>query len=139
VPRSIAIGLIAALAGASACADGPAAQCQVCTEEFRVFTLAVLDDAAQPVPDGNLTVTNLRSGRTLVSGWLGQVAPGFYIIVDDGMLREFSSQGDAVRVEGRTQAGSFTADFVFAPDACRCHMQRIAGPDTVMIGEPPPH
>jgi hypothetical protein len=120
----------------AACADDPASQC-VCTEEFRVFSVAVLDDASQPVSDAQLTVTNLRTGRDLTSGWLGQLVPGSYVIADDGMLDEFSSDGDPVRVTGQAAAGSFTTVFVFAPDACRCHLQRVAGPDTVVIGEPP--
>jgi len=120
----------------AACVDDPASQC-VCTEEFRVFSVAVLDDASQPVPDAQLTITNLRTGRVLTSGWLGQLAPGSYVVADDGMLDEFSGEGDMVRVEGQASAGSFTADFVFAPDACGCHLQRVAGPDTVVIGEPP--
>jgi hypothetical protein len=126
-----------ALAAAAACTDSPSSQC-ACTEEFRVFTLAVLDDASQPVEDGDLTVTNLRTGRRLESGWLGLPAPGHYPVVDDAMLDEFSPAGDPVRVDGSTRAGSFTVSYVFAPDACGCHVQRIAGPDTVVVGEPPP-
>jgi hypothetical protein len=135
--RRIAIPAVLALAGLAGCTDGPSSGC-ACTEEFRVFTLAVLDDAAQPVPDADLTITNLRTGRTLQSGWLGDLVPGHYAIVDDAMLDEFSGAGDPVRVRGQSPAGSFTAEFVFGPDDCRCHLQRIAGPDTVMVGEPPP-
>jgi hypothetical protein len=121
----------------AACGDDPASQC-ACTEEFRIFSVAVLDDASQPVSDAALTVTNLRTGRALTSGWLGQLVPGSYVIADDGMLEEFSDAGDRVRVEGQASAGSFTVEFTFAPDACRCHLQRVSGPDTVVIGEPPP-
>jgi hypothetical protein len=121
----------------AACGDDPAGQC-ACTEEFRVFSVAVVDDASQPVSDAQLTVTNLRTGHVLMSGWLGQLVPGSYVIADDAMVDEFSAEGDVVRVEGQAPAGSFTADFTFAPDACGCHLQRVAGPDTVVIGEPPP-
>jgi len=127
-----------AVAPSSGC-DEPLRAC-ACTEEFRVYTVTVLDDAMQPATGVTLTRTNLRTGRVLEPGWLGLLAPGVYEVVDDGLLDEFSSDGDIVRVTGVQVGASFTADFVFAtPDPCRCHVVRIAGPDTVVIGEPPPH
>jgi hypothetical protein len=127
----------AVLGAPAACGDDPAGRC-VCTEEFRIFSVAVIDDASQPVPDAQLTATNRRTGRTLTSGWLGQLVPGSYVIADDGMLSEFSGDGDTVRVVGTKGGASFTADFVFAPDACGCHLQKVAGPETVVLGEAPP-
>jgi hypothetical protein len=110
-----------------------------CTEEFRYFTVTVLDDARQPVDDVTLTRTNLRTGRMLEPGWLGLLVPGTYLVTDDSDLDEFSSNGDVVRVVGTGPAGSFSADFVFrVPEPCRCHVEFVTGPDTVVIGEPPP-
>jgi hypothetical protein len=140
MPRftNAALLLTAAVLGAlTACGDDPAGQC-ICTEEFRVFTVAVIDDASQPLADAELTVTNLRTGRQLTSGWLGLLAPGNYVVADDGMVDEFSAEGDSVRVVGMKDGTSFSADFIFARDACGCHLQRIAGPDTIVAGEPPP-
>jgi hypothetical protein len=128
----------AALALAGCAVETPAGQCGACTREFRVFTVLVLDDASQPVTDADLTVTNRRTGRRLQSGWLGLLAPGYYTVADDAMLSEFSAAGDSVRVVGTSPAGSFSADFLFQPDACACHLQRVAGPDTIVVGEPPP-
>jgi hypothetical protein len=124
----------AALAG---CDDEPTGGC-ACTEEFRTFTVTVLDDAMQPAQGVTLTRTNLRTGRVLEPGWLGLLVPGTYLVTDDGDRDEFSSAGDTVRVTGTQPGASFTADFVFAvPDPCRCHVVRLAGPDTVTIGEQP--
>jgi hypothetical protein len=137
LPVAIVVLALAIPGAMPSCDDGINGPC-ACTEEFRIFSLAVLDDASQPVANADLTVTNLRSGQRLVSGWLGQLAPGQYVIADDAMLDQFSPDGDPVRVQGQSPAGSFTADYVFAPDACGCHLQRVAGPDTVVVGEPPP-
>lgn len=130
-----ALGLVTVLG----CADTTGSRC-ACTEEFRTFTVTVRDDALQPVDNATLTRTNLRTGRVLEPGWLGLLTPGTYLVADDGLLAEFSSAGDTVRVVF-TQAGTVgaTADFVFAvPDPCRCHVELRAGPETVIIGEPPP-
>ncbi len=131
------LALAVAVAPSPGC-DDPLRAC-ACTEEFRVYTVTVLDDASQPQNGVALTRTNLRTGRVLEPGWLGLLAPGVYDVADDGLRDELSSGGDVVRVTGTVGGASFTADFVFAtPEPCRCHVVRIAGPDTVTIGEPPP-
>ena len=56
--------------GCSTATDGTCA----CTEEFRTFTLTVLDDAMQPAANVTLTRTNLRTGRVVEPGWLGLVS-----------------------------------------------------------------
>ncbi len=121
-------------AGCSSAVDGTCS----CTEEFRYFTVKVLDDASQPAQHVAFTRTNLRTGKTLEPGWIGLLVSGTYLVADDGQVKEFSTNGDTLRVTGTQGGAIFTADFVFAADACGCHLQRVAGPDTVIIGEPPP-
>lgn len=131
--------VLLAAAPVPACDDPASAGPCACTEEFRSYTVTVLDDAMQPMNGVALTRTNLRTGRVLEPGWLGLLAPGVYVVTDDGLRDEFSSDGDVVRVTGSQGGASFTADFVFAvPEPCRCHVVRLAGPDTVVIGDPPP-
>jgi hypothetical protein len=86
-----------------------------------------------------LVRTNLRTGKVLEPGWLGLLVAGTYLVADDGLVDEFSSAGDTVRVVGTQGGVSFTADFVFAaPAPCRCHVELLSGPGTVIIGEQPP-
>jgi hypothetical protein len=130
----VALGLVTALA----CTDTTVSRC-VCTDEFRYFTITALDDALQPVQNVTLVRTNLRTGKVLEPGWVGLLPPGTYLVADDGMRDEFSSAGDILRVVGSQPGASFTVDFVFAtPAPCRCHLELRSGPDTVVIGEPPP-
>ena len=131
--KALAVTVVLTLA---ACND-PAGSC-ACTEEFRYFTVTVLDDATQPATNVALTRTNLRTGKVLEPGWLGDLVPGVYLVADDGLVSEFSTGGDTLRVTGVQGGATFTADYVFAVDACRCHLQRVSGPDTVIIGESPP-
>lgn len=126
----------AAVAGLSvACDDdSPAASCSGCTEEFRSFTLTVLDAAGSPVADVTLVRVNLRTGKTLEPTWLGLLEPGVYPVADDGLLDEFSVAGDRLRVTGTKGAETFVEEFVFGTDACRCHVLRVSGRDTVTFG-----
>ncbi len=128
-------GLLALGLATSVTCNGPTTSSCVCTEEFRTFAVTVLDDALQPANNVTLTRTNLRTGKVLEPGWLGLLTPGTYLVADDGLLEEFSSAGDTLRVVGTDEGASFTADFVFAvPAPCRCHVELRAGPDTVVIG-----
>ncbi len=125
-----------ALAGlaTSACSD-QASQC-ACTEEFRTYLVAVVDEAGDPATDVQLTRTNLRTDEVLEPTWLGQPVPGTYLVADDGLVDAFSSEGDSVRVQGQQRAASFTTFFEFAVDEpCRCHVEKLSGPDSVVIRE----
>lgn len=138
-PRAVvlAIGLAVAAAAGPACTDSPG-PC-ICTEEYRLFTVTVLDDAGRAVPDAAITRTNLRTGEVLEPLWLGMLVPGSYVVAEDGFLSRFSEDGDPLRVVGQSSAGDFDVTYTFAtPGPCRCHVVRLAGPDTVVIGEPPP-
>jgi hypothetical protein len=126
-------GVFLAVLGTSACEDLES-QC-ACTLEFRTYTATVVDDTGSLVPDVIVTRTNLRTGATLEPTWLGMLQPGVYLLADDGLRDAFSSNGDTLRVTGAKGNDTFSADFVFAvPDPCRCHVQKLAGPDTVVIG-----
>jgi len=137
--RSALTAIAAALfaTGAGGCDD--AAETCACTEEFRAYLVTVLDDAMQPANGVTLTRTNLRTGSVLEPTWLGMPAPGVYVVADDGLAGEFSSTGDVVRVVFAQGGSAHTEDFEFAvPAPCFCHVEKLAGPDTVVMGEPLP-
>jgi hypothetical protein len=115
-----------------ACYD-PQSPC-ACTEEFRTYTVSVVDDGGDLVADVAITRVHVRTGSVLDPGWLGMLQPGVYVVADDAMLEVFSSRGDTVRVTGTKDSVQFVADFVFVvPDPCRCHVVKRAGPDSVVI------
>jgi hypothetical protein len=133
--RSFALGgaLMLVLIGAQATSCSTGFEDCVCTEEFRVYGLTVVDDDGAPVNDASLEVVNLRTDRQLVSTFLGLPTSGTYWIVDDSMLDEFTVDGDSVEVTGTNDGLSFRTGFRFAVDECGCHVQKLAGPDTVTI------
>jgi hypothetical protein len=118
--------------GVVACYD-PQSPC-ACTEEYRSYTISVVDNNGDLVSDVNITRVHLRTGTVLDPGWLGMLQPGVYLVADDGMIDVFSSAGDTVRVTGTKDGAQFVADFVFAvPDPCRCHVEKQSGPDSAVI------
>jgi hypothetical protein len=122
--------------GSAACED-PVSGC-ACTEEYRAYSVTVIDGTGNPVPDLTVTRTNLRTGKVLQPGWLGLLIPGVYLVADDGMLNAFSSEGDTLRITGSRVGTRIVADFVFAvPAPCRCHVELLAGADTVFVRDLP--
>lgn len=124
--------LVVAATVVTACYD-PQSPC-ACTEEFRTYTVSVVDRTGALVPGITITRLHVRTGVVLVPGWLGMLEPGVYVVADDAMLDAFSSRGDTVRVSGMKDGTVFSVDFVCAvPEPCRCHVELRSGPDTVII------
>ena len=136
-PAILALAAVFLAAGGTSC-DDATGSC-ACTEEFRAYLVTVLDDAMQPANGVALTRVNLRTDRVLEPTWLGMPTPGAYVVADDGLIDEFSGEGDIVRVTFAQGGSSFTTDFKFAvPAPCFCHVEKVFGPDTVVMGEPLP-
>ncbi len=107
----------------------------VCTEEFRLFTVRIVDRRGSPVSDASLTRTLVRTGQVIEPGFLGLLDAGVYLVADDGMKDIFTDAGDTVRVTVARNGETVVADFVFAvPEPCRCHVEQRAGPSTIVIG-----
>ena len=113
--------------------DPPTGNDCACTEEFRTFTLTVVDEFIVPVSDVTLTEIIVRTGEHI--GFLNpEVAPGVYKILDDSFKDRISQSGDRIRVNGsKSGVGVFQTDFVFDTGLCRCHVNKVSGPDTAVI------
>ena len=126
--------MAASLAGACGnLGDPPAGNDCACTEEFRTFTLTVVDELIVPVSDVTLTEILVRTGEHI--GFSDpEVAQGVYKILDDSFKDRISQSGDRIRMTGsKSGVGVFLTDFVFETDPCRCHINKVSGPDTAII------
>jgi hypothetical protein len=127
VPALLALLLLA-------CSDGEMpGPWAVCTEEFRSWVVTVVDDALTPVAGLEVDVTRASTGEPLPYGE-PMLQPGSYRIMDDGMSDELEIDGETILVEGAGQGISFEAEYVFGTDAQRCHVEKVSGPDTVVVG-----
>ena len=122
---------VSGLSLVSGCDMLPGQTC-ACTADFRFFILNVVDQTSQPVTGVTITVTLVRTGQVLPviqdSGM-----PGVYFALDDSFVQLFSTAADSVRVSGQKGASSFAADFVFDTDTCRCHLNKVSGPETATL------
>lgn len=135
VPRgllpALLLGLLAA-AGPVACgSDEPGGpNLCACTEEFRSFTVKLVDADGAPLRDVIFDVTILRTGeRVNVVEWV----PGVYTVFDDSFTSRILPN-EVVRVKAMKESSVEVRDFVFTVDEpCRCHVQQVSGPDVIVL------
>ncbi|MDP2471043.1 MAG: hypothetical protein Q8W46_09260 [Candidatus Palauibacterales bacterium] len=123
--------LLLAAATASCDGNGPSLPC-ACTEEFRFFHLTVVDGNGAPADGVEVSVVRGSTGERLEYGQPSGLAPGDYLVMDDSYSDRIGAD-EAFAVSGVRGAESFTTEFRFGTDACRCHVTLLAGPERVTL------
>ena len=133
VRRGSGVGILGlALVTAAGCDDDPLLNGCFCTEEFRAVSVTVVDTAGSPVDSMSVVVTRPRDGFTFTPDQELAFDPGTYVIMDDGDKTALTISGETVRVVATKGGASVNADYVFATDDCRCHIEKVSGPDTLV-------
>lgn len=129
--RALAAALLVLAAVLVAC-DGnePQPPC-ACTEEFRSYHLTVVDGAGEPADGVDVRVVRVLTGERLDFGSPAGT-PGVYVIMDDSFTDRIAAD-ESFQVGGVRRETSFTTEFRFGTDECRCHVLRLAGPDSVTL------
>ena len=131
VRAAVLIGTVLSLA---ACSDD---ECETvaCTMEFRTFSVAVVNEAGEPVTGLEPVVTMMRTGEELDFSDMGPGDPesGVYLVMTDGNGSLIQQDEEPVRLTATTGQLSVTGDFVFGMTMCRCHVEQLSGPDTLVM------
>ena len=129
--RALAAALLVLAAVLVAC-DGnePQTPC-ACTEEFRSYHLTVVDGAGERADGVDVRVVRVLTGERLDFGSPAGT-PGVYVIMDDSFTDRIAAD-ESFQVGGVRGETSFTTEFRFGTDECRCHVLRLAGPDSVTL------
>ena len=109
------------------------ASCGACTDEFRSYTVRVVNSSGDPVEGLTANVRNERTGRSLTrdstSGDAG--AGGIYALISDSEIDLVSEDGDLISFRAFGSGLVAEAFFVIGTTNCRCHVLKISGPDTI--------
>lgn len=108
----------------------------VCTQQFVTIPLEVLEPSGEPADSVDITVVSKEDGDTLEICADESISPchgvnGTYIIMHDGFHGEISEDREDVVVTGTKGALYFKEDFAFRSGVC--HVEKVAGPDTVSL------
>ena len=101
-----------------------------CTEEFRSWSVVVVDTAGNPVDGLTVQVVRTSTGEQLPYGGAAFSA-GSYRIMDDGMAAAIRIEGETIEAGTSGGGATFDAAWEFGADAWRCHVEKLSGPDTV--------
>ena len=127
--HAAAVGLLSvALAGCSSTPSGP----YLCTDIYAYLTAIAVDTAGQPVSGLTIRDSVPRTGAAWDETQQPVLGAGSVVIFSDGDQQRVSrTRTEPVTVSGHGTAGSFSASYVF--DATGCHVEKVSGPDSVVV------
>src|SRR5699024_50843 len=111
---------------------------EVCTQEFITYPIAVLGADGEPADSVQIQVTNKETGQidNICSEEQNVCAGGNngrYTIMHDGFHGKISTEGEDILVSGEKGQLQFQAKYTFRSG--ECHLQKLAGPDTVSLSK----
>lgn len=107
----------------------------ICTQEFRMYSLTILDSEDAPIDSVKITVRDKLSNKIYdLSDYNYDFLPkGEYIIFHDGFKNDLSTITQLIVVKLEVDSLIEQTDFGFNTDECKCHVQKVFGPDTIWI------
>jgi hypothetical protein len=110
----------------------------VCTMEYREYSVYIVNGNHEPIDSLVTWVTDKNSQtvyRTDSSSILNSyLTHGQYIVLTDGEMKYFTSVPEMVIFHALNRKYNITESFTFAAgDECRCHIQKIFGPDSIIV------
>jgi hypothetical protein len=106
----------------------------VCTEEFRTYFVTVVDSLGNPVDSLATTVVNDRGKEYYFGAFQPPpFLPGAYYVMTDGYQNDFGTSPGKIFFRGIKNNLEVTGEYLFNTDDCRCHVYKVAGPDTLLL------
>jgi hypothetical protein len=107
---------------------------QVCTAIFTIIGIHFTDKTGQPIGVQNFSAINQRTHLKLVpSNTLNSpTALGYYLVADDSMKDQLSTDGDDVVISATDPTTNQTKTVTFKlTGGCNCHVGKLSGVETV--------
>jgi len=128
---------IVLIALGSACgklSDHPGCKTQICTQIFATIGINFTDNTGKPIGVIDFNAMNQRTHlkllRTIPQNEMLMI--GYYVVADDGMKSQLSTEGDDILITATNPATHQTKTVTLkVSGGCNCHVAKISGPDTV--------
>lgn len=105
----------------------------ICTQEFRFSTVFIADNNLNGI-DSLLTESkNKLSGEKYQLYQDDFWGKGNYIVMDDSYTIKFSQVPTQVVFSAKKSGIDIEADYFFNTDECKCHINKVSGPDTIIV------
>ena len=103
----------------------------ICTEEFRFYTVTILDEKNLPIDSLDIEVKNKESGYIYNIDQSNFTNKGDYIVMDDSQRQILCTCDQTVLFIAHNNSVHIEEEFSFYVDNCRCHVYKSSGPDTI--------
>ncbi|NOX17084.1 MAG: hypothetical protein GXO87_02240 [Chlorobi bacterium] len=118
----------------SACSTTNSDDDCICTDEFRSEYVFILDSEGVPLDSLQTLMINETTGDTLANNNGAFVYErGMYWLIDDNYVKDLTTAPQTFIFTAENGATSVGAVYQFATDNCKCHIEKVSGPDTLRI------
>lgn len=134
--KSLLFLLLIAVCAACSQKSRQAAPCNpgMCTMMFTTIGIHFVDNAGKPAAIKDFKAVNLRTNKDIKTEPINgpEANRGFHVIATDGNMKEFTNQGDDVKVTATDSVSNQTKSVtVKLAGGCACHISKVSGPDTL--------
>lgn len=107
----------------------------LCTEEYRTYLVTVVDTLGVPVDSLNITIKDKDGDELDVQQEPYYLGEGKYTVLNDSFTHIMCTCGTAQAIYFSATDGSKIAngEFMFNTDDCKCHINKVSGPDTLVM------
>lgn len=107
----------------------------ICTEEFRSYLVTVVDTLGIPVDSLNVIIKDKDGDELDVQQDQYFLDEGKYTVLNDSFTHIMCTCGTPQKIYFSATDGSRTAngEFLFNTDECKCHVNKVSGPDTLLL------
>jgi hypothetical protein len=107
----------------------------MCTEEYRFYLVTIVDTLGVPVDSLNVTIRDKDGDELDVMQESHLFGLGKYTALNDSFTQMFCSCTIPEKIYFSATDGNRIAsgEYFFNTDECRCHINKVSGPDTLVL------
>ena len=107
----------------------------ICTQEFRSYLVTVIDTLGVPVDSLNITIKDKDGNELDVQQDPYFLNEGKYTVFNDVFTQILCDCGTPQKIYFSATDGTrnTAGEFLFNTDECQCHINKVAGPDTLVL------
>lgn len=107
----------------------------MCTMEYRYTLVTVVDTLGVPVDSLTVTIKDKDGDELDVQQESSLFGAGKYTVLTDSFTHIMCACGTPQQIYFSATDGSRIAngEFMFNTDECRCHINNVSGPDTLVL------
>lgn len=107
----------------------------LCTEEYRFFLVTVVDTLGVPVDSLTITIKDKDGDELDVQQDQYFLDEGKYTVLNDSFIHIMCSCGipQTIYFSATDESRIANSEFMFNTDECKCHINKVSGPDTLVL------